>query len=218
MNLADERFRKSPQQAQVFELLSKRDAQVADWYDCAVFQLAAGASAARFRASAHLIRLMLNELPKFFQMPQLIPLQPLTDRLEKLKQPWQAACASPCRTQGGWRGSIDAPIGKFLSAYEVFSTAGGPQRSKQEIAGGALRRADPAQVAIPVNLVDLMAERWIKLHKYFTGLAHGSAGGTDRFEENLEEVERMVCAMLAPRPSEHLAAIDDILAEENSGA
>jgi hypothetical protein len=160
---------------------------------------------------------MLNELPKFFQVPQLIPLQPLTDRLNKLKKPWQAACASPCRTQNGWHGPIDAPVGLFLSEYEAFSMGDSAQRSKQDIAGDALRRADPAQVAIPPNMIDKMAERWIKLHKYFSGLAHGS-GETDKFEENLEEVERMVCVMLGPRPSEHLATIDSILAEENSSA
>ena len=63
-----------------------------------------------------------------------------------------------------------------------------------------------------------MAERWIKLHHYFSALAHGSSRGTDKFPENLEEVERMVVIILGPRPSESLANIDAILAEENSGA
>ena len=161
---------------------------------------------------------MLNELPRFFELPQLVSLPPLTARLAKLEQPWRSACGSPCRTQDGWRGEIDAPVGHFLSEYEAFSSQNRAQPSKQDIAGGALRRADPAQVAIPVNLVDQMAARWIKLHQYFSALAHGSSGGTDNFEEHLEEVERMLRIMLGPRPSESLAAIDEILAEENSGA
>jgi len=217
MDPADERFRKSPQQAQVFALLSQRDARVADWYECALFQVAAGMSAARLCASAHLIRLMLNELPRFFQMPQLMSLPTLTARLAKLEEPWLAACGSPCRTQDGWRGPIDDPVGHFLSEYEAFSGSRA-QRSKQDIAGDALRLADPAEVAMPANLVDQMAERWIELHQYFSKLAHGSSSGADRFQENLEEVERMLRIMLGPRPSESLAAIDEILAEENSGA
>lgn len=217
MDPADERSRKSPQQAQVFALLSQRDVQVADWYECAI-QLATGASVARLCASANLIRLMLNELPRFFQMPRLMSLPTLTARLARLEQPWQAACSSPCRAQDGWRGEIDSLVGHFLSEYEAFSVENRAQPSKQGIAGGVLRRADPAQVAIPVDLVDQIADRWIKLHQYFNGLAHGSSSGMDSFEENLEEVERMVCIMLGPRPSESLAAIDEILKEENSGA
>jgi hypothetical protein len=218
MNPTDERFRRSPQQDQVFAALIQKDARVADWYESAVYQLATGTSAARFCASANLVRLMLNELPRFFQLPQLISLQPLSTRLAKLEQPWHAACRSRCRCQDGWRGEIDPEVGHFLSEYEAFSRENRAQPSKQDIAGGALRRADPAQVAIPGNLVDQMAGRWIELHRYFTALAHGSTGGTDKFEENLEEVERMLCIMLGPRPSESLAAIDEILAEEDSGA
>jgi hypothetical protein len=160
---------------------------------------------------------MLNELPRFFDLPKLMSLPTLTARLEKLDEPWLAACGSPCRTRDGWRGEIDPPVGRFLSQYEVFSAERG-RKTKQDIAGDALRRADPAQVAMPGKLADRMAERWISLHHYFNALAHGSSGGTDKFDGNLDEVERMVIIMLAPRPSENLAAIDSIFAEENSGA
>ena len=83
------------------------------------------------------------------------------------------------------------------SEYEKFSNERRTQRSKRDIAGDALRRADPAQVAIPVGLIDEMAATWIRLHKYFSALAHGSADGTDKFADNLEEVERMVVIILA---------------------
>ena len=218
MSPTTERFRRSPQQDQVFGFLAGKDPRVADWYDSAVFQLATGTSAARLCSGANFIRLVLNELPRFFQLPQLISLPSLTARLAKLEQPWRAACGSSCRTPDGWRGEIDPPVGNFLSEYETFSNQNGRQRSKQHIAGDALRRADPAQIAIPVNLIDEMAERWIKLHQYFSALAHGSSGGTDKFADNLEEVERMIVIILGPRPSESLANIDAILAEENSGA
>jgi hypothetical protein len=218
MGPTDQRFRGSPQQEQVCRLLAVKDPKVADWYESAVSQLAAGTSAARFCSAAHFIRLVLNELPRFFELPRLISVQDLTARLARLEGPWQTACSSPCRTQDGWRGEIDLPIKGFLSEFEKFSTERHSQQSKRDIAGAALRRADPAQVAIPVDLIDEMSASWIRLHKYFSALAHGSSDGTDKFGANMEEVERMVVIILAPRPSESLAAIDAILAEEDSGA
>jgi hypothetical protein len=44
MSPSDERFRRSPQQDQVFGLLAGKDPKVADWYESAVFQLATGMS------------------------------------------------------------------------------------------------------------------------------------------------------------------------------
>jgi peroxiredoxin len=73
-------------------------------------------------------------------------------------------------------------------------------------------------VVVPGNLVDHLAQRWILLHKYFSALAHGSTKEIHRFEDNLHEVEQMVLVMFGPRPSESLAAIDAILAEERSDA
>ena len=91
-------------------------------------------------------------------------------------------------------------------------------RALKKIAGRAVRLADPSQVVVPGNLVDHLAQRWILLHKYFSALAHGSTKEIHRFEDNLHEVEQMVLVMFGPRPSESLAAIDAILAEERSDA
>ena len=120
MSASNERFRRSPQQDQVIGLLAGKDPKVAEWYESAVFQLATGMSAARFCSAAHFVRLVLNDLPKFFQLPQLISVQDLTARLARLERPWQTACGSPCRTPAGWRGEIDLPVGSFLGIREVF--------------------------------------------------------------------------------------------------
>jgi type I restriction enzyme, S subunit len=214
----DEQFRRSPQQDQVVRALVKRYAKVAGWYESALRQLATDASEARLCGAAHLIRLMLNEMPRFFELPQLMSLPAVAVRLAGLDQPWEAACASPCRTQDGWSGEIDPAVGHFLVEFAEFHTANRAQPSKRKIAGDALRLSDPTQVVITGDLVEQMAVRWIELHKYFGAIAHGSESRADRFPENLAEVEGIVLLMLRDKPSESLATIDAIFAEEQAGA
>jgi hypothetical protein len=216
MNPNGERFRRSPQQDEVIAALIKRNAKVAEWFVAALNQLALDTTPARFCAAGNFIRLVLNELPQFFALPKLVTLPTLQARLERLEEPWRAACDGQCRA-ADWTGEVDEPVRNFLVEYEKFVTERTNSRAKQEIAGEALRLSDPGQVAIPSEIVDLLAERWIILHKYFNAIAHGSRERIDEFEQNLGEVERILFTMLGPRPSESLRAIDEILAEDDSG-
>lgn len=213
-----ERLRRSPQQQEVFVALMEKDARVAEWYDTAIRQMVIETmSPARLCGPAHLVRLILNEMPKFFQLPELMSLPSLISRVAKLQGPWNVACESPCRNENSWSGQIDVPIMNFLSECEQFFSIRA-EPAKRNIATEALQRSDRALVAMPGNLIEKMAERWIALHKYFKDIAHGSSSGLDQFEDNLRDVERIVLLMLSPRPSESLAAIDAIFAEEQADA
>jgi hypothetical protein len=57
----------------------------------------------------------------------------------------------------------------------------------------------------------MRADRWLELHDYFVGIAHGQPAAPDRFDAALREVEQYLIDTLQPQPSEDLDAIDALL-------
>ena len=201
----------------MYRSLAEKDERAAELYEAAICGLTVSRTSTRFCSAAHLIRLMMAEVPKFFDLPALTSLPLLTNQVNKLGDAWTAAADSGCRTPDGWSGNIDAALRGFLAESDALFLWRREQRSKEEITGEALRRSDPAPVGVPENLIERRAKRWIKLFQYFNAVAHGSSSDLDRFDQHLEEVEDVILSLLSRTPSEGFAAIDVILTEEDRG-
>jgi hypothetical protein len=203
----------SGRQSLVFRSLADRSEDVAVLYREGLVALQQGASADRFYAAGHAIRLFMHDLPTMFDLPTLGSLPQLSNKVRDLDQVWKTACQSSCRIDGGWRGEIDALLARLLSVLEEFFSW-----REDQIAEDVFRRSDPGPAALPSDLFERRAKRWLKLFGYFNSVAHLSSTTLIEFHERLTEVEEIVLSCLYRQPSETFATIDAILAEGETDA
>jgi hypothetical protein len=71
-------------------------------------------------------------------------------------------------------------------------------------------------IPLPEPIEKQRAKRWLELHDYFVGVTHRSSTTEADFQSNLQDLEQILMDNLYRQPSEDLAAIDQILAEENA--
>src|SRR5215831_14070325 len=102
----------------VFQSLAERSAGVAALYRDGIKALRRDAATSSFYSAGHAIRLFMHDLPMLFDLPTLASLPQLSNKVRELDPIWDAACKSPCRVNGGWKGEIDAILAKLLCALE----------------------------------------------------------------------------------------------------
>lgn len=203
----------------VFQSVAERSAGVAALYRDGIEALSRDAAQGSFYPAAHAMRLFMHDLPSLFDLPTLGSLPQLSNKLRDLDPIWEAACKSPCRVDGGWKGEIDSLLEKLLCALEEFFAWRNDQLpKKQQITEEVFRRSDPAPAGLPADLFERRAKRWLKLYGYFNAVAHMGSTTLDEFQERLREVEEIVLSCLYRQPSETFAEIDAILAEEEADA
>jgi hypothetical protein len=206
-------------QSLVFQSLAGRSEIVAVLYRDGIETLQRESSSDIFYSAGHAIRLFMHDLPTLFDLPTLGSLPQLSNKIRDLDPVWEAACKSSCRVDGEWKGQIDASLGKLLCALEEFFSWRRDQLpKKQQIAEEVFRRSDPAPVALPPDLFERRAKRWLKLYGYFSSVAHMSSTTLNEFQDRLTEVEEIVLSCLYRQPSETFAEIDAILEEEEADA
>lgn len=203
----------------VLQSLAESRESVAALYRNGIEALRREAPSGTFYSAGHAIRLFMHDLPTLFDLPTLGSLPQLSNKVRDLDPIWDAACKSPCRVGGAWKGEIDALLAELLCAFEeFFSWRKAQVPKKQQISEGVFRRSDPAPAELPPDLFERRAKRWLKLYGYFTSVAHMGSTTLDEFQDRLTEVEEIVLSCLYRQPSETFAEIDAILAEEEADA
>jgi hypothetical protein len=203
----------------VFQSVAERSAGVAALYRDGIEALSRDAARGSLYPAGHAMRLFMHDLPSLFDLPTLGSLPQLTNKVRDLDSIWAAACKSSCRSDGGWKGEIDALLVKLLGALEEFFSWRRDQLpKKQQITEEVFRRSDPAPAGLPSDLFERRAKRWLTLYGYFNSVAHMGSTTLDEFQKRLTEVEEIVLSCLYRQPSETFAEIDAILAEEGADA
>ncbi len=206
-------------QSLVFRSLGERSEDIATLYRDGILAFQQRGAVDSFYSAGHAIRLFMHDMPTIFDLPTLGSLPQLSNKVRDLDPVWKRACQSSCRVDGGWKGEIDALLGKLLSALEEFFSWRQDQiPKKQQIAEEVFRRSDPGPAALPSDLFERRAKRWLKLFGYFSSVAHLGSTTVAEFQERLDEVEEIVLSCLYRQPSETFAEIDAILAEEEGNA
>ena len=209
----------SGKQSLVFRSLAERSERVAVLYRDGLMALQQGGPADRFYSAGHAIRLFMHDLPTVFDLPTLGSLPQLSNKVRALDPVWDTACQSSCRVDGGWQGEIDALLAKLLAALEEFFSWRKDQLpKKQQITEEVFRWSDLAPAGLPSDLFERRTKRWLKLYGYFSSVAHLSSTTLDEFQNRLTEIEEIVLSCLYRQPSETVAEIDAILAEEEADA
>ena len=209
-------FQFTGRQRIVYESIASKSATMAELYECALRVLEDNTNTGRIFLAAHSIREMTNGLPKVLDLP-IVEQGRLGDQMNALEPVWNGALTSGCHNNGEWAGAIDAPLERLLRALHRFFQWWRDSRPKRrEVAIQLFRTMDPVGIPLPEPIEKQRAKRWLELHDYFVGVAHRSSTTEGDFQSNLQDLEQILMDNLYRQPSEDLAAIDQILAEENA--
>ncbi len=219
----------SPNEAQTFQItgrqqlvhssLAQKSQEMADLYESALRVYRDDGNPARFILAAHSIREMTGGLPKVLDLPVLAEQGRLVDQVNALEPIWNGAAKSKCHQKGIWAGEIDGRLQKLLKKLQAFFQWWEESRPKRrDVAATLFRQTDPSGLHLPETLEKKRVNRWLDLHDYFVGVAHGSSTTPEKFTAAVGELEQILLDILYPRPSDDLSAIDAILAEETPDA
>jgi hypothetical protein len=215
----DEAFQFTGRQQLIHGSLVRKSQELADLYEAAIRVYSEQRNPCRLLLAAHSIREITSNLHKVFDLP--IPVDPkqISDHASYLEPFWIDATKGECHQDGTWAGNIDDPLRKLLHKLHRFFEWLKENRGKRRLlAAQMFRGADPSGLALPETLEERLVARWLSLHRYFVGVAHGKSTTAEEFGANVEGFEKILIESVYRQPSEDLSVIDRILKEEANDA
>ena len=205
----------------LYQALTRKDSRLAGMYLGALLVLHQTENPERIPLAAHALRELMENLPKYLDLP--VPKKPpsLKVKVMNLNQDWQHATkSSVCNANPLWSGAIDVPLQKFLERvnkfFEWFQTEHPMRRERTE---KLLKALDPLSRRLPGPIGDLRIEEWVECFDYFVPIAHHAPVSTlEDFKAWLDVLERFLLDRLKPRTFEDLAKIKEIIEEGESDA
>lgn len=161
------------------------------------------------------MREFMNALPRALDLP-IVPHQQLNSRL----QVFVAECkikarSSACLRDGEWDGSIDRQLKLLLESLMSFVKwveEHVPSRRAEAVT--VLHRLAPTTYPYPLALVNIRANEWRDLLRYFNGCAHHESDPDPvEFQRQVEALEQFLLDHLEPRTFEDQDEIDRLIQE-----
>jgi len=197
-------------QRALLAVLRERDPAPASRYLGALQVLDDSTNPDRLALAAHGIRELMQELPRYFNLP--IPIRDrMGDKVRDLRQAWAAAQDNVSATA-----PLPGTVWKKLESLMAWLDVERPTW-KQKTAR-MLRELDPAGRRLPPPVEKLRVEEWLECHKFFVEAAHHRGCTSDDLENRLDRVERFMLDLIRPRTFENADAIDALIQEGEGNA
>lgn len=199
----------SGRQKRLYNELVAKYPQAATLYYSAILALNQTENPSRFVMAGHVLREMIDKLPKFIGGPRPKKPPTLKEKVKELQGAWSNYLAT---SQEEWYGATERSKTKFLKCAKAFFdwfSKEHPIRLQRDVS--LLRKLDPSTNFLPSLLEKHRAIELQKLKEYFTGVAHLKE--PVEFEEWLGALEAYLINMMVPRTFEDKKEIDMLLEE-----
>ncbi|WP_433210983.1 hypothetical protein ACQP00_49615 [Dactylosporangium sp. CS-047395] len=214
-------LRLAGQQRALHEALGALAAELGAMYLGALMVLQQPANTQRFAQAAHVLREMINRVPKSLGYANKAMQERMGDRLGPAEQSWDIAVAkSGTFNNGAWSGEIDQHLRKALTAlYEFFTWKKGHQPKRRDEMTATLRKLDASGRRLPDKLESLAVDEWSITRDYFISICHYQKPADEQeFLAYLDALERFLLDRLRPRTFADFDAVDAILEEASRGS
>jgi len=210
----DKRLRLAGNQLELHRALTAKRADCGTFYLSAVAILNDAGLPDRIAMVAHALRELMEKLPNETKLDEGAD---LNTRVIALQAPWKQACREE-QERGGdkWTGPVGNSLRAFLTtAKDFFKHRDQIVAGRKELARRFLDSLDVGNIGLPDDIQRKNADAWMKLRKYFTGVAHHTITPDDpEFSAQVAQLEAFLYARLVPRPVADFAMIDALLREE----
>jgi hypothetical protein len=167
----------------------------------------------RFVLAAHCLRELMEKIPQYINVEMKAHGETLKQQVIEVGDLWKGTVGSKCNTPGGWSGSIDKPLQKFLARFSIFNDwfeKHYPRRMAE--LQTLLRALQKSDKFIPKRLEDEQIEKWRTLNERFQGISHHRIRVSEEdFNLFLEELEIFLAERLAPKTFDDFVSIDEII-------
>ena len=214
------RLQLTGQQKRLYEALIDREAKLGRMYLGAIAALEQRSNPERLVSAGHLIREMMEKLPKYLDLPAQGKPMSLREKVQELlRKRDNAVQRSSCHPDGSWKGQIDGSLQGFLDAVdEFFEWFADVHPNRRERISSVIRRLDPSGRSLPEPLANKQIELWDAHNSYFQGVSHHTIDGSDlEFESKLSVLEGFLLDRLLPRTFDDFARLDDLIREGEKG-
>lgn len=197
----------NPRQRQLHGALTAKNKMAADLYYSALVTLAQPDIPCRLIMAGHALREMVDNLPKFFAIPQ--PEKPANIKVEvnNLKALWDKCKASK---QDAWDGAVGAAEKKFFKkAKKFFDWYSEEHTIRYERNAALVRTLDLSANKLPRRLEEARVQEWQDHYHFFSGVAHLKDDA--EFYKWLEALEDYLLNALIPRTFDDFSEIDALL-------
>jgi len=213
------RVPREPQRLSLLESLEAMDRGLGDMYRAATVLINDPSYPDALALSAHAMRELMEKLPRVLDVPAGQNFQ-MGSRVKSLAEGWERAQAiSACKSDDGWSGTIDEPLGGFLEdADTFFHDRARDWISQTQAASSLMRRLEPSGSPMSPTLSKVQVEAWRRTHQYFISVAHHHHvyekrdTDLDEFLQHMRAVELLLLQKLRPRTAADYAEIDDLAA------
>lgn len=206
-------FQADPHQLKLHSDLNRLSSNLGSMYYGALLALEQIHNPERFVLAAHCLRELMEKIPQYINVEMKAHGETLKQQVIEVGDLWRGAVGSKCNTPGGWSGSIDKPLQKFLTRFSIFNDwfeKHYPRRMAE--LQTLLKALHKSEKFIPKRLEDAQIEKWRTLNERFQGIAHHRIRASEEdFNSFLEELEMFLAERLAPKTFDDFASIDEII-------
>jgi hypothetical protein len=161
----------------------------------------------RMALAAHGIRELIENLPKYFDLPVPRRRESLGVKVRALHQAWQKVLK---RITPPDDPIPDAFVEKLKAFFEWFAV---DQPERREVAAMVVRGFDPSGRQLPAAIEKDQVDEWHGLRQYFVETAHHRGSPPVDFSARLEAFERFLLELIRPHTFENADRLDDLIAE-----
>lgn len=161
------------------------------------------------------MREFMNALPRALDLP-IVPREQMNDRIQAIVSEYKEKTRnSACFSDGEWDGSLDKQVERLVRSLMKFVKwleQHVPSRRVESMS--VLQRLAPTEHPYPLALMNVRADEWKELLRFFNGCAHhdGDPDPTE-FGQRVESLERFLLDHLEPRTFEDQDEIDRLIKE-----
>jgi len=187
--------------------LTAKDKLAANLYYCALMALSQNQNPCRFIIAGHLIRELIDGLPRFLDCSQPKKPEEVKDMVNNLRAVW---CRCNASKQENWDKTVNNALVKFIKEAKKFFDwyeRECPDRRERNV--NLVRNLDPSEHRLPSQLEQMRADEWRDYQHYFCGVLH--LGDPREFEQRLDALEICLIDALVPRTFEEFDQIDKLL-------